>query len=58
MKFTTIFLTVLAAVASVEAKKKSGGGGGDDEGAGANVQVAQYGVIGAAAGAALWAYLI
>jgi len=57
MKFTTIFLTVLAAVASVEAKKKSGGGGGDDS-AGANVQVAQYGVIGAAAGAALWAYLI
>jgi len=54
MKFTPLFLTILAAVASVEAKKKSGGG---DDSAAANVQVAQYGVLGTAAVAGIWMYL-
>lgn len=54
MKITPLFLTLLAAVASVDAKKKSGGNG---DSAAANVQVAQYSVVGTAAAAGLWMYL-
>lgn len=55
MKLTPLFLTLLAAVASVDAKKKGGNGNGDS--AAANVQVAQYSVVGTAAVAGLWMYL-